>query len=111
LPNTDWVYSHIISLPIYPEIASQQDYICNLINESVRDGAGKAGGRVAVACIAKEAGGTLKKEDYLKTYMQREVKSDKSKTAIATVPVPGKTYLKESGYLKTYLRKESINQK
>lgn len=70
LPNTDWVYSHIISLPIYPDIASKQEYLCRLINESVKESYLTPGVSVPGKTYLNESG-------YLKTYLRQEMRDKK----------------------------------
>ena len=56
---TDYVYSHILSLPIYPEIAQVQPQICDIINKTVRE--------QVTPGVAY-----LRKGSYMETYLRRE---------------------------------------
>jgi dTDP-4-amino-4,6-dideoxygalactose transaminase len=77
LPRTDWVYSHIISLPIYPEIAAKQEFILDLINKNIKNKSKNAG---AVINSIHTPGKTyLEESGYLKNYLRKEVKRQKIK--------------------------------
>ena len=58
LPNTDYVYARILSLPVYPGIVPEQDTIINILNE--------AAGECTPGMHYMQASG------YLETYLQRD---------------------------------------
>lgn len=72
LPNTDWIYSHIISLPTYPDIASKQEYLCKLIDESVRKSYAIRESDILTTNVPIPGKTYLKETGYLKTYLRRE---------------------------------------
>lgn len=74
LPNTDWVYAHIISLPTYPAIAPQQEHICKVINDSVQNAfkVSPEGGEILSQSVPTPGKRYLKESGYLRTYLRRE---------------------------------------
>jgi len=71
LVNTDQVFSRIISLPTYPEIASKQEFICSLINDSVKKISGKDATHPGIPLPGKTY---LIESGYLMNYLRRETK-------------------------------------
>lgn len=74
LVNTDQVFSRIISLPTYPDIASKQEFICGLINESAKKSSEKYKNDTAYAGHPLPGKTYLIESGYLMNYLRRETK-------------------------------------
>jgi dTDP-4-amino-4,6-dideoxygalactose transaminase len=74
LVNTDQVYSRIISFPTYPEIASKQDVILDIINESARKVSDKYKNDAMYAGHTLPGKTYLIESGYLMNYLRRETK-------------------------------------
>lgn len=74
LVNTDQIYSRIISLPTYPEMAAVQDRICAIINESAVRGAEGSRGETGTTDYHLPGKTYLVESGYLISYLRRETK-------------------------------------
>ncbi|MEI6213329.1 MAG: DegT/DnrJ/EryC1/StrS family aminotransferase [Desulfuromonadales bacterium] len=73
LKNIDSVYSRILSLPVYPQIADVQDKICDIINAAAKSASIAQKIRHYSSSVPTPGKRYLKKSGYLDTYLRKQL--------------------------------------
>jgi hypothetical protein len=72
LKNIDSVYSRILSLPSYPQIAAVQDKICDVINSAVENARLVKKVKHYSSLVSTPGKRYLKKSGYLDAYLRKQ---------------------------------------